>query len=70
VNAVAPGALEQPGETQASDAGRVSSSRIPMQRYGTADDVIDAVWFFATASSYITGQILAVDGGYGMVRTS
>ena len=35
----------------------------PAQRGGTPDEIADAVVFFLTASSFITGQVLAVDGG-------
>jgi len=68
VNAVAPGAIEQPAEQTDADKGLTARERIPMKRYGTANDVFDAVWFFSTTSTYITGQILSVDGGYGLVR--
>lgn len=68
VNAVAPGAIRQPEDVRESDAGLVPTERIPMARYGSAQDIADAVWFFATSTSYITGQILSVDGGYGLVR--
>jgi 3-oxoacyl-[acyl-carrier protein] reductase/pteridine reductase len=37
-----------------------------MQRNGTADEVAAAVLFFATAPTFITGQILTVDGGLGL----
>jgi amino acid transporter len=40
---------------------------IPVATLGTADDVANAVWFFALpASRYITGQVLPVDGGMVM----
>jgi pteridine reductase len=68
VNAVAPGAIEQPTERTESDKGLTQLERIPMRRYGTAVDVFEAVWFFSTTTTYITGQILSVDGGYGLVR--
>ena len=42
------------------------AKQTPMRRNGTAEDVADAVLFFATAPSFITGQILAVDGGMGL----
>jgi len=67
VNAVAPGAIEQPEERTTSDGHMAGPDRIPMQRYGTAADVFEAVWFFST-TTYVTGQILHVDGGYGLVR--
>jgi 3-oxoacyl-[acyl-carrier protein] reductase/pteridine reductase len=37
-----------------------------MKRNGTAHDVAAAAIFFATAPHFITGQILAVDGGLGL----
>jgi 3-oxoacyl-[acyl-carrier protein] reductase/pteridine reductase len=37
-----------------------------MQRNGAAKDVAEAVAFFASASSFITGQVLTVDGGLGL----
>jgi 3-oxoacyl-[acyl-carrier protein] reductase/pteridine reductase len=37
-----------------------------MRRNGTAEDVASAVLFFATAPHFITGQLMAVDGGLGL----
>jgi 3-oxoacyl-[acyl-carrier protein] reductase/pteridine reductase len=37
-----------------------------MRQNGTAEDVAAAVLFFATGPHFITGQILAVDGGLGL----
>jgi 3-oxoacyl-[acyl-carrier protein] reductase/pteridine reductase len=37
-----------------------------MQRNGTAEDVAAAALFFATAPTFITGQLLTVDGGLGL----
>jgi len=37
-----------------------------MQRNGSPEDVAAAVLFFATCPSFITGQLLAVDGGLGL----
>ncbi|MCX6139949.1 MAG: SDR family oxidoreductase [Candidatus Kapabacteria bacterium] len=68
VNTVAPGAIAQPQEITENDSSLINPTRIPMQRHGTIDDVFDAVWFFATASPYITGQTITVDGGYRLVR--
>jgi len=40
-------------------------SHIPLGRFGTADEIADAVVFLVSgASNYITGHILAVDGGW------
>jgi NAD(P)-dependent dehydrogenase (short-subunit alcohol dehydrogenase family) len=67
VNCVAPGWIEM-GED--SDAVRERASRFaaktPMRRNGTAEDVAQAVLFFASATEFITGQILTVDGGLGL----
>ena len=41
--------------------------KTPMQRNGTTADVAAAVLMFATAPHFITGQILAVDGGLGLM---
>ena len=40
---------------------------VPIQRMGTAEEIASAVCFFAAeTSSYITGQVLCVDGGMAM----
>jgi 3-oxoacyl-[acyl-carrier protein] reductase/pteridine reductase len=64
VNCVAPGWIElaeQPG----AEAERFAA-KTPMQRNGSADDIAQAVLFFATGPHFVTGQILAVDGGLGL----
>jgi 3-oxoacyl-[acyl-carrier protein] reductase/pteridine reductase len=38
----------------------------PMKRNGTGEEIASAVLFFATAPHFITGQILAVDGGLSL----
>lgn len=63
VNCVAPGMIVQ-GEV---GAGYEEFARkTPMRRNGSAEDVAAAVLFFATAPHFITGQLLAVDGGLGL----
>ncbi|MBB5059789.1 3-oxoacyl-[acyl-carrier protein] reductase/pteridine reductase [Granulicella aggregans] len=63
VNCVAPGMIVQ-GEV---GAGYEEFARkTPMQRNGSAEDVAAAVLFFATAPHFITGQLIAVDGGLGL----
>jgi Dehydrogenases with different specificities (related to short-chain alcohol dehydrogenases) len=38
---------------------------IPLNRYGTENEIANAIYFLASEkASYITGQILAVDGGF------
>ncbi|NYF80905.1 SDR family NAD(P)-dependent oxidoreductase [Granulicella arctica] len=63
VNCVAPGMIVQ-GEVGA--AYEHFAHKTPMQRNGTAADVAAAVLFFATGPHFITGQLLAVDGGLGL----
>jgi len=65
VNCVAPGFIQMEGSPE--DAGARFRTKTPMQRNGTADDIAQAVLSFATASRFITGQILAVDGGLSLV---
>ena len=65
VNAVAPGMIEL-GEKSAAAFMRRMAKETPMRRNGTADEITAAVMFFATAPHFITGQILAVDGGLGL----
>lgn len=65
VNAVAPGSILWPeGAAQQSEqAMRDILARVPLKRQGTPDDIAGAVEFLALDAPYITGQILAVDGG-------
>ncbi len=65
VNAVAPGMIDL-GEKSAAAFMRRMAKQTPMQRNGRADEVAEAVLFFATAPQFITGQILLVDGGLGL----
>jgi 3-oxoacyl-[acyl-carrier protein] reductase len=66
-NAVAPGPIAtEMSEGSHSSAMKAAYERgIPMARYGEADEVAAAVEFFCSESArYITGQVLAVDGGF------
>jgi 3-oxoacyl-[acyl-carrier protein] reductase/pteridine reductase len=63
VNAVAPGMIVQ-GEIE--EAYEHFARKTPMQRNGTAEDVAAAVLFFVSAPTFITGQLLTVDGGLGL----
>lgn len=63
VNCVAPGMIVM-GEV--GEAYEHFAAKTPMQRNGTAEDVAEAVLFFATGPHFITGQLLAVDGGLAL----
>jgi 3-oxoacyl-[acyl-carrier protein] reductase/pteridine reductase len=63
VNCIAPGMIVQ-GEVE--EAYEHFARKTPMQRNGTAHDIAAAAIFFATAPHFITGQLLAVDGGLGL----
>src|SRR5579862_3650078 len=65
VNAVAPGMIDL-GEKSAAAFMRRMARQTPMQRNGRGDEIAAAVLFFATAPQFITGQVLAVDGGLGL----
>jgi 3-oxoacyl-[acyl-carrier protein] reductase/pteridine reductase len=65
VNCVAPGWIDLDG--QVVEAAERFAEKTPMGRNGTAEDVAQAVLFFATGPKFVTGQILAVDGGLGLV---
>ena len=68
VNAVAPGPVETPMvKAIHTDADRALYHRyIPMKRYSEPTEVASVIHFLLdeTQSSYVTGEILAVDGGY------
>lgn len=65
INAVAPGFIESDMTAALGDAIRdEAKKRIPAKRLGTAEEVAAGVLFLASrAASYITGQVLTVDGG-------
>lgn len=67
VNAIAPGMIDLGGESKSGKAFlRRMAKQTPMQRNGRGEEIAAAVLFFATAPQFITGQILAVDGGLGL----
>ena len=65
VNCVAPGCIE----LEESDAQQAThfAAKTPMERNGSVEDIAQAVLFFATGPHFVTGQILAVDGGLGLL---
>lgn len=62
VNCVAPGYVEFEHDREAEHF----AAKTPMGRNGSAEDVAEAVAFFAAGTRFITGQILTVDGGLGL----
>ena len=63
VNGVSPGAILWPEEGM-TDATQESILRqVPLQRAGSPDDIAGCVLFLLADASYVTGQIIAVDGG-------
>jgi 3-oxoacyl-[acyl-carrier protein] reductase/pteridine reductase len=64
VNCVAPGWIEM-GEEPGGQAAHFAA-KTPMRRNGSVEDVAQAVLFFASGPHFVTGQILAVDGGLGL----
>ena len=64
VNCVAPGVIDTSmnGRLNAEERGALAEE-IPLGRFGTPEEVAEAVYFLATAR-YITGQTLGVDGGF------
>ena len=65
VNAVAPGFIEtNMTDVLKDDVKQEIAKNIPLKRMGTTQDVANVVKFFASEdSSYITGQVINVDGG-------
>ena len=68
VNAVAPGFIETDMTAAMPQAAKdAMMPTIPMQRLGAPEDVAKAVAFLASdEAAYVTGQVLAVDGGMAM----
>jgi NAD(P)-dependent dehydrogenase (short-subunit alcohol dehydrogenase family) len=58
VNSVAPGTIAFPGEPPHENF----IQRVPVHKTGTGDDIADAVVYLAS-SKFVTGQVIAVDGG-------
>lgn len=66
VNAIAPGSIDTPGTSTVSrEVIEQSLAMVPIARQGTPEDIAAAVVFLSSeAASYITGQVITVDGGW------
>lgn len=67
VNAVAPGPVEteMAKKVHSAEIRKDYHDAIPLNRYGTPEELADAIYYLSSpAASYITGQVLAVDGGF------
>jgi NAD(P)-dependent dehydrogenase (short-subunit alcohol dehydrogenase family) len=73
VNAVCPGMIQTPmademiAEGQGPELNAMLNTYVPMGRMGRPEEIADAVlWLCSSASSYVTGQSISVDGGFVM----
>ena len=68
VNAIAPGFVEtEMTKVLSEEARQAAMSMIAMKRFASTDDIADLAVFLASdKSSYITGQVISVDGGMAM----
>ncbi|ORU92304.1 MAG: pteridine reductase [Cycloclasticus sp. symbiont of Bathymodiolus heckerae] len=66
VNGVSPGAILWP-EHQSTEKNEEILKQIPLQRQGSPSDIAATALFLARDANYITGQVIAVDGGKGLV---
>jgi 3-oxoacyl-[acyl-carrier protein] reductase/pteridine reductase len=64
VNCVAPGWIDM--EVRPDELAARFAAKTPMRRNGKVEEVAQAVLFFAAGPHFVTGQILAVDGGLGL----
>ncbi len=63
VNGVSPGAILWPESGMSSETQQNILEQIPLRRAGSPADVADCVLYLARDADYVTGQVIAVDGG-------
>ena len=63
VNGVSPGAILWPADGMSDEAKTSVLEQVPLGRPGAPRDIASTVRFLVTEATYITGQIIAVDGG-------
>ena len=68
MNAVAPGFIDTDMTQAMTDTAKEAAlAQIPLKRVGTPKDIAETVAFLASdKASYITGQVISVDGGMAM----
>jgi NAD(P)-dependent dehydrogenase (short-subunit alcohol dehydrogenase family) len=68
VNAVAPGVIETEILTENIERGMldpaVFDARVPLGRMGRPEEIAETVFFLAETATYVTGQVIVVDGGF------
>ena len=64
VNAVGPGAILCEENDPLLKTGLIQ--KIPMQRWGTPQEIAETVWFLLSGPRYITGELITVDGGWSL----
>jgi NAD(P)-dependent dehydrogenase (short-subunit alcohol dehydrogenase family) len=73
VNAVAPGLIDTPMTKRITSNETSLSASVamhPLGRIGTPDEVAATIeWLLRPESSWITGQVIGVDGGLGVLKT-
>ena len=63
VNGISPGAILWPEHVQGEGSIQNMLEKIPMGRKGSEQDIADTLSFLVNSAPYVTGQIIAVDGG-------
>lgn len=63
VNGVSPGAILWPEDDMSAETKDTILAQIPLERSGDPDDIAGCVLYLARDANYVTGQIIAVDGG-------
>ena len=66
VNGIAPGVVEWNEQTPEADRAAYVK-KVPLQRIGTAEEVATAVKFLAVDATFITGQVIRIDGGRSLL---
>ncbi len=63
VNGIAPGAISWPENGMSDSVKQEILSQVPLQRTGAPEDIAGCVVYLVRDAGYVTGQIIAVDGG-------